>query len=234
MATPLSVMRRLRRLLPIRLIVVVLAALLGFTCLALFLAPIDSAREYSSLRRALSSLTSVKWAPYGRETLQQPPLSGDVIPPLNNTMNLLATLPRAFQEQLSTGLLLECHPGSEGLLRQKYARFLRTLLDYANYHNIVRNSRTLTWQCTVYDYCGGLGDRIRGVAYALLLAIFSRRRLVVFWESPTEGQYLQPHMMDWTDQLAFEFLRRYRKGNELKLTVLVQWNLTNPIRTPLI
>lgn len=206
----------MRRLLPFRLIVVVLAALLGFTCLALFLVPFDSAKDYSLLRRAMSSLSSVKWTPYVREGQELPevPVSSDIVASLNNSSTgLLATLPRDFQEQLTSGLLLECHFGPEGLLRPKYSRFLRTLLDYANYHNLVRNSRTLTWQCTVYDYCGGLGDRIRGVAYALLLAIFSRRRLVVFWEAPTEGQYLHPHMIDWTDQEAFQFLRRFRKGD---------------------
>ena len=121
----------------------------------------------------------------------------------------LAVLPREFQQQLTSGLILEC---AHNLLHPKYARFLRTLFDYGNQHNHVRSSRTLTWQCSVYDYCGGLGDRIRGVAYALLLAVFSRRRLVVFWEAPTEGQYLHPYMLNWTDEGVFHFLRTSRRG----------------------
>jgi hypothetical protein len=208
--------RRLGRLLPFRLLVVVLAALLGFTCLALFLSPTDSVREHLSLSRALSTLTSVQWVRYGQQQRKQERnpsglhVFGDILASQNNSSiddRFLAALPHDFQEQLTAGLLLECHSGPEGLLRSKYDRFLRILLDYASHHNVVRDSRTLTWQCSVNDYCGGLGDRIRGVVYALLLAIFSRRRLVVYWDTPSEGQYLHPHMLDWTDKKISQFLR---------------------------
>lgn len=182
--------------LKLRLIVVLpLAALLGFSSLALLL-------EYRS-----SSLAPLQSTPYHAKATYKP------LPNLRNSnasRTFLRTLPEEFQQKLMEGLLLDCPSGPQGLLRQKYARFLQTLLDYAEYG--IGSSRVLAWQCSVHEHCGGLGDRIRGVAYALLLAIFSRRRLVVFWEAPTEGMYLHPHMIDWRDEHTFEFLRRHGGG----------------------
>lgn len=191
----LAMLRRLQLLFPFRLVLVGLAALLGFACLAAFHTSPNSAREH----KGWSTLKSdpVNWVRGRRKKL----VSSSSI-----SRGDLAILPKDFQESLKSGLPLECASRLEGWLHPKYARFLRTLLDYG-YHNRVRNSRTLTWKCTVYDYCGGLGDRIRGVAYALLLAMFSRRRLVIFWEHPTEGQYLHPYMMNWADEDIFQFLR---------------------------
>lgn len=132
-----------------------------------------------------------------------------------NQQPLLKTVSRSFQEQLLSGLPLSSFPGPEGLFRPKYDQFLNTLLEYANNYSKMRSSpssyRILTWYCSIHESCGGLGDRMRGVAYALLLAMFSNRRLVVFWEYSLDGIYLDPHMINWRDDKVYNFLREGTK-----------------------
>ena len=46
--------------------------------------------------------------------------------------------------------------------------------------------------------CGGLADRLRGIAFSLLLAVFSRRRLLLHWGMPNgEHVFLKPNLINW-------------------------------------
>ena len=133
----------------------------------------------------------------------------------------LKSVSREFQRKLETSWPLSCHPGEEGLFPEKYERFARALQDYADFHqrtspifgmNKTDPARILVWQCSVLDYCGGLADRMKGVTYALLLSMFSRRRLIVNWDDT----YVEPNLIDWTDDVVYRFLKsvdKYEVGN---------------------
>lgn len=133
----------------------------------------------------------------------------------------LKSVSREFQHKLEISWPLNCHPGEEGLFPVKYERFARALEDYADYHrntspvfgiNKTDQARILVWQCSVLDYCGGLADRMKGVTYALLLSMFSRRRLIVNWDDT----YLEPNLIDWTDDVVYGYLKsvdKYEVGN---------------------
>ena len=102
-----------------------------------------------------------------------------------------------------SALPLDCHPGPEVIFKEIHSGFLWTLAEYDADHGQMRNtpsSRTLIWQCGWS--CAGLGDRIRGITYSLLLAIFSRRRLIIFLDGIHEGKYLRPNLIDWRDEIA--------------------------------
>ena len=228
----------------IRVILVLLAVLLGFTFLSLFSVHHDRSTQPSSSQQISSKETAaidlpevavqpgvltassvvrrrpggVRWRQYGHvegmESVNEWwKEKGEPQPQLHS-------IPAQFQEQIMNGISLQCHPGKEGLFKEKYSRFLHVLQHYVDFHHGLKHSpspsRTLTWHCPTQDYCGGLGDRIRGVTYALLLAIFSRRQLVIFWEGPPEGAYLKPHMVDWRDKVVYEFMRNNAAGkNEM-------------------
>ncbi len=217
----------------IRVFLVLLAVLLGFTFLSLlqFHSDLPSDRlwldggRHPNLRVLLAPQTismtrrrpgTMKWRRYGvvegTETVPAALLeeAGEHQPSLDS-------IPALFQEQIMSGLPLYCHPGEEGLFKRRYSRFLHILQAYVDQHHAMKqlpSSRTLTWHCPPQGYCGGLGDRIRGVTYALLLAIFSRRQLIIFWEGPAEGAFLTPHMIDWRDEATYEFLRNEAAGKK--------------------
>ena len=70
-----------------------------------------------------------------------------------------------------------CHtyPENEGVIQRKYAKFLEVLAIYTAFHKQKKNgegTKRLIWICDVSKACGGLADRVRGVAYALILAMF--------------------------------------------------------------
>ena len=120
----------------------------------------------------------------------------------------LKAVSEQFQRKLETSWPLNCHSGREGLFPVKYERFARTLQDYAVYHrktspllssNETELARVLVWKCSTLDYCGGLSDRMKGIAYALLLSLFSRRRLIVHWDDT----YVEPNLIDWTDDEVY-------------------------------
>lgn len=215
----------------VRVVLLVLAVLLGFSCLAALYFPTSNLPGHPDARstRYLGFFTpptplgQVLWATQGPvSSLADGGGRYNASAPKNQP--LLHEIPRFFQQQLLSGLpYLLSHPSAKGLFRPRYSRFLQTLLDYTAYHSQLRSessSRTLTWQCGIQEYCGGLGDRIRGVAYALLLAMFSRRRLVVFWQDQPEGKYLLPHMIDWRDKALYNILRQTAKA-DLSLDPLV-------------
>ncbi len=109
---------------------------------------------------------------------------------------------RVFVEQLLSHRL-SCSSGREDVLQStKYDGVLQALERYAAFHQkakSVTGVRTLVWLCDAYHYCGGLADRLKGMAYALLLAMFSNRVLLISWGSTVHGEkdYLQPNVINW-------------------------------------
>ena len=80
------------------------------------------------------------------------------------------------------GLL--CYPAYRSMVSPKQKRFIEALATYAQFHQngaMDKHARTLVWVCN--GHCAGLGDRIKGITYSLLLAMFSQRRLFITWES---------------------------------------------------
>lgn len=62
----------------------------------------------------------------------------------------------------------------------------RQLDDYRRFHaECVKSaeclSKALVWKCDEGDYCGGLGDEVRGLAFTILAAMKARRPLFVKW-----------------------------------------------------
>ena len=155
---------------------------------------------------------AVHWKLYGKEKL------GFTTNFRTTHKHLLDSVPVDFQESLLNGIPLNCHPGPEGVLKKIHSKFLKTLIEYAKNHSQMKmepSSRTLTWRCGWS--CTGLGDRVRGITYSLLLAIFTNRRLVIFLEDGmVEGQYLHPNMVDWRDERIYQYLR---KNEDLSATV---------------
>ena len=103
------------------------------------------------------------------------------------------------------GLQVACHerPRSEQrALEEKYAKFLEVLSVYTVFHKQERKregARRLVWVCDAHRACGGLADRAKGVAYALLLSILSRRVLLLDWRDREFGEqeYLEPNVINW-------------------------------------
>ena len=95
-------------------------------------------------------------------------------------------------------LPITCFPGIEGLFPPKYTKFLLALAEYATIHSKTNNVCKLIWKCGLGDLCGGLVDRLRGIAFTLLLAVLSRRKLLLYWGMPNGEQiYLKPNAINW-------------------------------------
>ena len=95
-------------------------------------------------------------------------------------------------------LPIRCFPGSEGLFPKKYDKLLLSLAGYAMLHCKTSNVQKLIWKCGPGDLCGGLVDRLRGIAFTLLLAVLSRRKLLLYWGMPNGEQiYLKPNVINW-------------------------------------
>ena len=97
-----------------------------------------------------------------------------------------------------------CHtyPENEGVIQRKYAKFLEVLAIYTAFHKQERNgegTKRLIWICDVYKACRGLADRVKGVTYALILAMLSQRVLILDWRNSQFGEqsFLQPNTIDW-------------------------------------
>ena len=98
--------------------------------------------------------------------------------------SLLLIFTTAIGSPVRTPLGLLCYPDSGSMIRPKQERFMKALAKYVQFHRntaIKKHARKLMWVC-LHD-CGGLGDRIKGMTYTLLLAMFSQRRLLITWES---------------------------------------------------
>ena len=124
----------------------------------------------------------------------------------------LKTISDQFQLSLETSWPLNCHPEQKGFFPERYERLARALQDYAFYHkktspqlssNGPAEARVLVWQCSILDYCGGIADRMKGLTYSLLLAIFSRRRLIINWDDT----YLETNLIDWKDDQVYGILK---------------------------
>ena len=117
-------------------------------------------------------------------------------------------------------LQLSCHSGEEGILLHKYGTFLQSLDEYAVFHREAGQKegvRTLMWMCDVHQYCGGLADRLKGITFSLLVAMFTRRRLLLSWGSSIFGEqsFLKPNMIDWfvpTEKIHLTHLRDSESG----------------------
>ena len=94
-------------------------------------------------------------------------------------------------------LQLKCYPGSDGITTQRHVRLLKALKDYSRQHKRSDEGRALVWMCTTVDWCGGLADRMKGITYSLLLALFSRRRLLLTWNT-AEQKFLSYNAVNWS------------------------------------
>ena len=116
---------------------------------------------------------------------------------LSSPLQDVMQLQRKLQSQQ-----LSCFPSKEGLFHKKYGKFLQSLSEYTAFHERASDQegvRTLIWMCDVFDHCGGLADRLKGVTYALLLAMLSHRQLLLSWGSAVYGEqmYLRPNIINW-------------------------------------
>ena len=78
--------------------------------------------------------------------------------------------------------------------RRQHIRWRKLLLE-----GNVEEIRTLTWYCD--SWCGGLGDRVRGIGFSLMLAMISNRLLLVQWRQPfdleRQNNIFEPAAIDW-------------------------------------
>ena len=159
------------------------------------------------LRSKYGSLdVQVQWKMYGEQYILA---STDTTRKLNTLSNdihvhiptLLHGVQERFQRNLLASFPLTCYPEKQGHFPSKYKTFLNTLAKYADNHATMSNNvRTLVWHCPTNRYVGGLADRLKGITFALLLAISSNRRLILDWESAAESKYFKPNLINWVDR----------------------------------
>ena len=115
-------------------------------------------------------------------------------------------------------LPIKCFTGSEGMFPTKYEKLFQSLAEYATFHSEVSDAHQLIWKCDIaHGYCQGLADRLRGIAYTLLLAVFSRRRLLLSWKMPYgEHIFFKPNLINWaTDDTNTESTATFRLMNNM-------------------
>ena len=170
------------------------------------------------LRGKYDSLdVQVQWKMYGEQYLP----ASNVTRKLNivsddiyiHKSKQLSDVQEIFQRNLLASFPLTCYPGKEGHFPRQYKSFLNTLAEYANNHATMSNNvRTLVWYCPINRNVGGLTDRLKGITFALLLAISSNRRLILDWESSAESKYFKPNLINWMDRdLSKSILKRNAK-----------------------
>ena len=124
---------------------------------------------------------------------------------------------------------ISCHSRSlseQKATNNKYSKFLTELANYTAFHARERNSATarkILFLCDKKHFCGGLGDRIRGVTYTLLLAMLSRRVFLLDWRDSRLDKgpqtYLEPNMIDWRlTHEDEESIRRQKKSSDCSNT----------------
>ena len=92
---------------------------------------------------------------------------------------------------------LKCYSDREGITTKRHDTLLKALQDYSLQHGRENGSRVLVWMCTTMDWCGGLADRVKGITYSLLLALFTRRQLLLTWNT-AEQQLLGQNALNWS------------------------------------
>lgn len=95
-------------------------------------------------------------------------------------------------------LQLKCHPDSNGdATKRRHEMLMKNLRDYSLQHKRQNNGRVLVWMCTTVDWCGGIADRLKGITYSLLLALFTRRQLLLTWNT-AEQKLLHHNALKWS------------------------------------
>jgi hypothetical protein len=86
----------------------------------------------------------------------------------------------------------------------RYSQLLQDILwSYQHYHadrrrelGGGRTSRTLTWYCD--SDCGGIGDRVKGMYRAFLLALVTNRTFFIHMSDQVQStMFLEPNSIDW-------------------------------------
>ncbi len=168
----------------------------------------------------------VVWQLYGDRTLDDVHPWRDYGRIFPRPVQFYDTVSRGFQKSMLNGIPLRCNslplmriPAKSGspLLPKKYERFLKTLEEYRTFHHTLTRDptpqKTLVWWCSSYEYCGGLGERLQGITYSLILAMITRRRFLIVWgDSNSESAFLHPHLIDWRNKsITDSLISRVRK-----------------------
>ena len=219
------------------LLLTLLSALFGFCFLAIvsraFTVPKEPYRlhtqrvlpEPQQYQKARAAKRRVVWNLFGDKTLQNVLPWKEYRRIFPRPITYLDTVSKGFQKNMLNGIPLRCSsiaskkPGSKDstLLPKKYERFLKTLEEYRTLHGALSRdhapSRTLVWWCSTFEYCGGLAQRLQGVTYALILAMITRRRLLIVWgDNYSESIYLHPYLIGWSNKTVTDSLiHRVRK-----------------------
>ena len=65
--------------------------------------------------------------------------------------------------------------------------------------NYLSYNRWLVWRCDGERLCGGIGDRVRTFAGLLAISMFTKRRLSIVWQKPTNiADIFEANLVDWT------------------------------------
>ena len=182
-------------------------------------------------------VSNITWNVYGgNKVLQfQSQISNKNIVSLQNeqTKKLLDNVSLDFQKNMLLATPLSCYPDKEGFFPKKYEKFLIVLDEYAKrYRTMTSDTRTLVWQCPGNQLCGGFADRLKGITFSLLLAIFSNRRLILDWESSAESVHLHPNMIKWTDHYLHDLLNGKPAGNNKTIPHMVKVSVMEGGRYP--
>lgn len=89
----------------------------------------------------------------------------------------------------------------QNTMSDMYGTYLQALADYSSFHSQNRHdehARKLVWDCGK-NICGGLGDRVRGLTYTLMMAVMTQRVLLLRWRDSrlSNETYLKPNIIDW-------------------------------------
>lgn len=101
----------------------------------------------------------------------------------------------------SLPILCTSHSADQQIsMSNKFGRFLKGLSKYASFHAANRqDGKKLIWFCGE-ELCGGIGDRLRGLTFTLLLAMASQRVLLFDWQDSRRyppNTFLEPNVIDW-------------------------------------
>ena len=114
--------------------------------------------------------------------------------------------PQHFNTNTST---LSCgQPCTTHDTRSEFVEFSKILQSYYIFYKASRNKilasgesvRSLTWYCIDTMSCGGgIGDHMKGVYFAFLLALVTNRTFFIFRSDENhKAELMEPHRIDWT------------------------------------